>query len=1148
VPTPLRETAAWLVTLDPAHTKWLAQADPESLVAHSPIVHSHEVRALIVKALLGRADEVELGDVPWARTRRDLSHPGLGAQLLAALGDTKDGQPEDWTSLARVRLAVRLAREAGTPDLASALLDLAANDAWSPHIRQLAALTAFETAPDQAVPRLIDLLDRLADVDYATRLDPDDELRGSLLNILWPAHVSTERILPHLRRRRRRNLFGTYRVFQETFASKLPEEDASAVMDWATAQLEDDGESSDFRSVTDDIPEADDDLPFDRSIGRLDPELLEGIAERGLTGDGALNRVQHVAKLVRPRLERFDRPPLPTPIDVADEHGNEPPSVLNLRRALAQSLVELSIADGTFNRAFIWEIVDGWGRDVRDQDEFITEGIHRGNRKRLLAGADFVWAYEAASDASSAGNDALAEAFAQLAAYLLEDSDAASHDLVYANQDHPIWPYVKGRFDPTPLDREQSSLLSEARGPHDAAEEQPPWTEQESFVTKLNQRLADAAEGDPDAFWRLAWDLQAQPATGMLRQRLDDDILDFPGIAVLPPDHLLMLLTAATRFLSNAHDHASEWLGTSRYDRRGWAGYLALALLERQGRLSEMADTAWPSWLGALVWFHSVSVNSGDRELKHRLLSHAAEHAAPQLADAAATYVRGELTQGQLAAEVELIDPGWQIDLTNTWIALLDTIAQAIAQSPQPRRADNDAPHATELGAPNDALNGEGGGDDVMVLSTDESRAHALRLWEVLLNALLNTPDERATQIAREALSLGSTSEHYRPVAVKAARTLLFASGPDDLSELLTIISADPLLSHDVAVECATHDRAGDFLASLAEDQLAEVYEWLSDLFPPQSDVNPEGVHFISPEEGTRDWRDRVLWRIGERGTERAVRALAKLRDEYPDRLIVMSNLLLARRNLAAAAWFPPSPNDLTALFEDFRRRLVGSENELAQLLTDVLSRIGDDLPSHGELLWDRLPRRVLSQELGLNEAWLPKMEPVLSAYISHELINRLDRRGLAVNREVLVRPTDASGAGDRTDIQVEATMRHDSVDRPTPDRLAVVIEVKGPWNSELKTAQRSQLAARYLPESKTNTGIYLVGWYPLDQWTDTGDYRRARARILNRDQLAVELEDQARDIFAEQSKKITIVLLEIPRPHRVTAVDDDDPNLPSEN
>jgi hypothetical protein len=56
-----------------------------------------------------------------------------------------------------------------------------------------------------------------------------------------------------------------------------------------------------------------------------------------------------------------------------------------------------------------------------------------------------------------------------------------------------------------------------------------------------------------------------------------------------------------------------------------------------------------------------------------------------------------------------------------------------------------------------------------------------------------------------------------------------------------------------------------------------------------------------------------------------------------------------------ASAWSPPLPDELAALFEDARRRLVRSEGELADLLLEVLAAINEDLPGHAELLWDRL-------------------------------------------------------------------------------------------------------------------------------------------------------------------------------------------------
>jgi hypothetical protein len=1138
VPTQLREAAAWLVTIHPAHGEWLIEADPESLVPHSPIVDSAEVRALIIEALLRRASEVELGDQPWARARRRLSHPGLGAQLMAVLEETGGQEPQDWPALARVRLAVRLARETKIPELAAPLLDFATNNTWSVYIRMLAALAAFEAAPDEAAPRLTTVLERLADVDYASQVDPDDELRGALLDMLWPRYIRTEQVLPHLRRRRNRNLLGTYFRFEQTFAPELPEEDLYAVLGWAKDQLDDRGRTPAVTS-SDDDPQGPEQGPSgERPVGGLDIELLEGIVERGLTGPDAPDRVQIVAEIVRPRLDRFDHPPLPAPVDVEDQDGQEPATARDLRHALALSLVELCLTNETVNRAEIWEIIYGWGAGppaLRLRDTTIPEGLRRAHRGQLLTAADFAWAYHATSTASSGGDYKLAEALAQVAAFLFDPAHVSSSELIYANQDHPAWPYVKWWFEPVAVDSEQANLWRQAHGHRGGDKEDEPWTGREEFTAKLNQWLVDAAAGDIDAFWRLAYQLQAEPATGKGVHRNDDDLLNFPGVAALGGNHLDLLIEAAGHFLATGHDHAAEWLGTDRYDRRGWAGYLALALLERQGRLSDVPDHAWASWVGALVWFHAVPVNAGDRDIKIRLLARAAQHAAAQLADAAAKYLRGELMHGRFASEVDLIDPAWHEMLADTWSDLLVEIAEAITSADDVALAGKELVGETAGSTPLDGItNGRLIGPTTLVLSTDESRGHALDTWETMLGALLRSNDTRGAEVARRALDTHSCCERHQLVAVRAARALLRADAAAHLFEIMVVAERDPVLGREIALACATQYDERSILNDLDEEQLASVYRWLSSLFPPEDDMHREGAHFVSQEEQAWDWRDRILWRLGERGTERAVLALAKLREEYPHRLILTSNLLRARTNMFATAWSPPSPDELAALFQDSRRRLVRSERELADLLLDVIEAIGTDLPAHGELLWDRLPKHVLPEASPLAEAWLPKPEAALSAYIAHELANRLEGRGLAVNREVLVRPTNAYGAGDRTDIQVEAAMRDDVVSGPTPDRFTVVIEVKGPWNNGLTSDQREQLAKRYLPETHTATGIYLVGWFPLHLWTDADDYRRRAAETLAKDELAAELEAQANDIAADLHVRTIPLLLTIPRPHHL--------------
>jgi hypothetical protein len=1131
IPTLLREAAAWLVTLDPTHADWLAEADPESLVGHSAIVDSPHIRALIVDALLRRAGEIELGGLPWARSPRRLQHPDLDAQLLAVLAEAGGCEPEDWPSLARVRLAVRLAREAGVSGLAEPLLDLAENDSWSVVMRQQAARTAFEVDPDVAVPRLVILLERFADFEYATGIDPDDEFRGSLLAMLWPGHISVDQLLPHLRRRRNRNFLGSYLLFERTFPERLPDEELAVVLPWATQQVRSDGDRPQQLAPAGD-PQTEEDPPDERPVGGLDTEVIEGIADRALAGPTALTHVDDVAALINPRLQRFDHPPLPAATDLEDNNGHEPATARTLRRTLAESLVKRTLHGGDFNRADAWFIIWGWqrGRDAwRDDSPVIGEGLRRANRGGLLAVTDFMWLYQAASRAEGDGDQLLASALGQVAALLYNPSDTNLAELVSADQDHPTWQYVRPLFEPPETDSEHAQLVRHARSPADDAQPSP-WPEAGDFAARLNQSLRDALAGDTVAFWNLVWNLQADPSTGNGPRRFDDDLMDFPGIKALDGDPVGQLLDASMHFVNHEHDHASNWLGTERYDKRGWAGYLALALLERHGRLHNVPDAAWVSWVGALTWFPAMHGDVNERDRKRELLSRAATHAGAALVDAIVSYLRGHLAGGRPTLEVELVDPAWDPRLADAWVTILDELADVVTR-PEEAAADNNNCRNEHSEPDTDTAGLHPDRGTIPLAQTADTKKRALELWETMLIALFDA-DGRAPAIARHRLQRAAETEANRCVAIRAVKALLNVDSHTYWPEVFPIIEQDRELSREVALACATGREEKPFFTNADEEQLGQVYRWLSGLFPPAGDVYREGFYIMSPEDDAREWRNRILQLLSARGTEQAVVTLAELSREHPERLVITSNLLRARSSVFASAWSPPRPDELAALFEDTSRRLVRSEGELADLLLEVLAAISQDLPGHGELLWDRLPKRVLPEDSGLKDAWLPKPEAALSSYVAHELSIRIDRRGLAVNREVLILPTDAYGAGERTDVLVQATMRHDQFHGSTPDRLAVVIEVKGPWNKDLMADQRQQLAQRYLPEAQTSMGIYLVGWYPLDLWTDEKDYRRSRATMFDRSQLLADLQAQANSIRVELSMQTTPLLLDVPRPH----------------
>jgi hypothetical protein len=228
---------------------------------------------------------------------------------------------------------------------------------------------------------------------------------------------------------------------------------------------------------------------------------------------------------------------------------------------------------------------------------------------------------------------------------------------------------------------------------------------------------------------------------------------------------------------------------------------------------------------------------------------------------------------------------------------------------------------------------------------------------------------------------------------------------------------------------------------------------------------------------------------------------------------------------------------DIMQILQDPSRRLIHSSAAFLEAVIEVLETISEDLPPHGELLWDRTPgkRPRKATPIGTDgeavpDVWRPKPEAALCAYLAHELKLRMAGDQIAVNREVLVQANDAYGAGDRTDILLEAFPSTQQDTSAIP--VKVVIEVKGSWNPDLMTAQDKQLVSRYLPEVGADAGIYVVGWYPIELW-DAPDRRKSDARKQTFETLRTHLGSQAADLSRAQDAHIRAMVITIPRPHK---------------
>jgi hypothetical protein len=145
-----------------------------------------------------------------------------------------------------------------------------------------------------------------------------------------------------------------------------------------------------------------------------------------------------------------------------------------------------------------------------------------------------------------------------------------------------------------------------------------------------------------------------------------------------------------------------------------------------------------------------------------------------------------------------------------------------------------------------------------------------------------------------------------------------------------------------------------------------------------------------------------------------------------------------------------------------------------------------------------------------------PKPEEPLSREIGAEIQKVLATRGVKMTHEVKIRE------GQFVDIYVSAVTSN------SQQRLiSLIIEVKGCWHKELKTALDTQLSMRYLKDNESHFGIYLVVWFLCDEWDGRQDDRKQSTPHKSLSEIRKFLEDQASAVTANSQSKIRALVLD---------------------
>jgi hypothetical protein len=305
-------------------------------------------------------------------------------------------------------------------------------------------------------------------------------------------------------------------------------------------------------------------------------------------------------------------------------------------------------------------------------------------------------------------------------------------------------------------------------------------------------------------------------------------------------------------------------------------------------------------------------------------------------------------------------------------------------------------------------------------------------------------------------------------------------------------------------IESATHQTFGNLQLTnvLTESEMGQLLSWMFQNYPFRDELLGQAGPVSSVFTAQR-FRDVLLQRLIARGTPESVRVLEQIQLSQPQ-LPWAYYMSQADAQLLQVSWVPPQPSEIRELTRQ-DTRLVNNGSQLSNVLKDALERIQQKLHAESEAvieLWNYSNTRR-------REYW-PQDENDLSNWLKRRLEEEIVARGVIIAREVEIRRKRDS-AGERTDLYV--VCRHPATDK----KIVVVVEVKGCWNADLKSAMKTQLAERYLKDNFYDHGIYVVGWFVCIKWRNQ-DRRKRMVPFKKLDQARRFFKKQAHSLSSEQT------------------------------
>ena len=724
------------------------------------------------------------------------------------------------------------------------------------------------------------------------------------------------------------------------------------------------------------------------------------------------------------------------------------------------------------------------------------------NLFELIQQEDLNWLIE---EVKNTDNNEYKEKLAMIIFRLLF-MDPNWYNIAYELKNLPVFhPYYISYFGPIDYKSELASKMREDYEREQLNNEQieqlrrsrsPPPLDQ-TLQERMNNHLDGIERGEMHCWVRLNREMISENRRVDNQSVFNPNLISLPGWRLSTEKIRCRILSAAKKYINEGEPDNQEWVGTNKISFPAYAGYRALRLiLEKEPEwFEDISSEIWLKWIPIILLYEFGIYGQ-------------------KIIDPEEMYLIRDDTNLRLNPEIVFRNMLLQMAYP---LAKNQLVASLLAE------IDNVNEHSRSLAILSrieiiyDNFIGKSLQDKL------EKGNIKPGIVGNILEFLISHNYEATNDYAKNLLeNHSSQDENEKLKSIQAAKTLLIFSPQNAWEIIKTIIQDDTEWGREVIKNVANEAQFKEgMFENYLEDQLADLYIWVSGQYPKDSDKKlTGGPKFLQPDDFISFWRDNIINYLEIKGTSESITALRKIIQYLPEiRETIAYRIIRAQEITRMKSWKPPKPQEIYDLFQNSRSRLIQSGEYLLDVIIESLERLENILQGRQEYtpaainLWDHRG----------NRQFRPKYEEDISNYIKNHFIS--DLRRVLIHREVEIDPSSSP------DLILNVINQTESLNQR--EIGSAVVEVKGSWHPDLTSAMENQLLEQYMKPRAIQYGLYLVGWFRSQYWQDSDHRKNANVNKFDSiDDLKSFLDNQAKELskgsFIIKSEVIDISLNEI--------------------